>query len=87
MESALADADVAEPLRALANLGVKLALDDFGTGYSSLKYLRQYPVHTVKLDRSFLEEVPQNDSAGALVGEIAPQPILDLLIGRGAAGS
>jgi diguanylate cyclase (GGDEF)-like protein len=70
VESALADAEVAEPLRALANLGVKLALDDFGTGYSSLNYLRRYPVHTVKLDRTFLEEVPQNDSAGALVESV-----------------
>ncbi|HTU66024.1 MAG TPA: EAL domain-containing protein [Steroidobacteraceae bacterium] len=70
VESVLADAEVEEPLRALANLGVKLALDDFGTGYSSLNYLRRYPVHTVKLDRSFLDEVPQNDSAGALVESV-----------------
>ena len=70
VESVLADAEVEEPLRAIANLGVKLALDDFGTGYSSLNYLRRYPVHTVKLDRSFLDEVPQNDSAGALVESV-----------------
>ena len=37
---------------------------------SSLHYLRRYPVHTVKLDRSFLDEVPQNDSAGALVESV-----------------
>ncbi len=49
---------------------MRLALDDFGTGYSSLNYLRRYPVHTVKLDRSFLDEVPQNDSAGALVESV-----------------
>ncbi|HEY6124196.1 MAG TPA: EAL domain-containing protein [Steroidobacteraceae bacterium] len=70
VESVLADAEVEEPLRAIADLGVKLALDDFGTGYSSLKYLRRYPVHTVKLDRSFLDEIPQNDSAGALVESV-----------------
>ncbi|HEU5137134.1 MAG TPA: EAL domain-containing protein [Steroidobacteraceae bacterium] len=70
VESVLADAEVEEPLRALADLGVKLALDDFGTGYSSLNYLRRYPVHTVKLDRSFLDEIPQNDSAGALVESV-----------------
>jgi diguanylate cyclase (GGDEF)-like protein len=70
VESVLADSEVEEPLRALAGLGVKLALDDFGTGYSSLNYLRRYPVHTVKLDRSFLDEVPQNESAGALVESV-----------------
>jgi diguanylate cyclase (GGDEF)-like protein len=70
VESVLADAEVEEPLRAIAALGVKLALDDFGTGYSSLNYLRRYPVHTVKLDRSFLDEVPQNESAGALVESV-----------------
>jgi len=70
VESALADAEVEEPLRAIAALGVKLALDDFGTGYSSLNYLRRYPVNTIKLDRSFLHEVPQNDSAGALVESV-----------------
>jgi diguanylate cyclase (GGDEF)-like protein len=70
VESVLADTEVEEPLRAIAALGVKLALDDFGTGYSSLNYLRRYPVHTVKLDRSFLDEVPQNDSAGALVESV-----------------
>jgi diguanylate cyclase (GGDEF)-like protein len=70
VESVLADSEVEEPLAALAALGVRLALDDFGTGYSSLNYLRRYPVHTVKLDRSFLDEVPQNDSAGALVESV-----------------
>jgi diguanylate cyclase (GGDEF)-like protein len=70
VESVLADAEVEEPLGAIAALGVRLALDDFGTGYSSLNYLRRYPVHTVKLDRSFLDEVPQNDSAGALVESV-----------------
>jgi EAL domain-containing protein (putative c-di-GMP-specific phosphodiesterase class I) len=70
VESALADGEVEEPLRAIAALGVRLALDDFGTGYSSLNYLRRYPVHTVKLDRSFLDEVPANDSAGALVESV-----------------
>src|SRR3954470_3778518 len=70
VESALADSEVEEPLNALARLGVRLALDDFGTGYSSLNHLRRYPVHTVKLDRSFLDEIPQNDSAGSLVESV-----------------
>jgi diguanylate cyclase (GGDEF)-like protein len=70
VESALTDNEVEEPLNALARLGVRLALDDFGTGYSSLNHLRRYPVHTVKLDRSFLDEIPQNDSAGVLVESV-----------------
>jgi EAL domain-containing protein (putative c-di-GMP-specific phosphodiesterase class I) len=70
VESVLADAEVEGTLRAIAALGVQLALDDFGTGYSSLNYLRRYPVHTVKLDRTFLEEVPQNESAAALVESV-----------------
>jgi diguanylate cyclase (GGDEF)-like protein len=69
-ESVFADESAGAALVRLAQLGVHLALDDFGTGYSSLSYLRQYPIGTVKIDRTFLEEVPQNPSAATLVETI-----------------
>lgn len=69
-ESVFADEAAGATLGHLAQLGVHLALDDFGTGYSSLSYLRQYPIGTVKVDRTFLEEVPQNAASSILVETI-----------------
>jgi len=46
-----------QPLQALKALGVRLTLDDFGTGFSSLSYLRRFPISTLKIDRSFVQEL------------------------------
>jgi diguanylate cyclase (GGDEF)-like protein/PAS domain S-box-containing protein len=47
-------------LRSLEDEGFRIALDDFGTGYSNLSYLRQFPITTIKIDRSFVQEIEQD---------------------------
>lgn len=56
-----------EKLGRFRSLGVSIALDDFGTGYSSLTYLRHLPIHTLKLDRSFIESVTRSDRDRAII--------------------
>ena len=56
-----------EVMKKLNRLGVRLAIDDFGTGHSSLAYLKQFPVHEVKVDRTFVQGVGESPVDSAIV--------------------
>jgi len=58
---------VRQVLARLNEMGLRLAIDDFGTGYSSLAYLRRLPVHTIKVDRSFVMDMCKNASDATIV--------------------
>lgn len=59
-----------EAMQRIASLGVCLAVDDFGTGYSSLAYLRRLPIHRLKIDRSFVEDLPDDHEAASICSTI-----------------
>ncbi|MBI5783143.1 MAG: EAL domain-containing protein [Gammaproteobacteria bacterium] len=100
-ESAMmADPDHAlEVLTQLNNMGIHLAVDDFGTGFSSLAYLKKLPVHTLKIDKSFVigmareendtmivrstVELAHNLGLGVVAEGVESQEILDLLARQG----
>lgn len=57
-------------LRTLKDMGVVLTLDDFGTGYSSLSYLKRFPIDRIKIDRSFIRDIPVDKESMALTRAI-----------------
>lgn len=64
------DETIIDQLNGIRNLGCGLSIDDFGTGYSSLSYLRQFPITTLKIDRAFIKDLPNDEEATALVSAI-----------------
>jgi diguanylate cyclase (GGDEF)-like protein/PAS domain S-box-containing protein len=62
--------DAVSVLRTLRELGLHLEIDDFGTGYSSLSYLQRFPVETLKIDRSFVDEIYRDSESIAIVRAI-----------------
>jgi diguanylate cyclase (GGDEF)-like protein/PAS domain S-box-containing protein len=62
--------DTVERLGALSRMGIRLAIDDFGTGYSSLGYLKRFPIDTLKIDKSFVNDITTDEDDATIVTAI-----------------
>ncbi|MFE4713066.1 EAL domain-containing protein [Paenibacillus sp. NPDC056722] len=70
-ESMMMDAKLSfDILNQLTEHGIRISLDDFGTGYSSFSYLKMFPIHKVKIDRSFIQDLAVNSNDKAIVSTI-----------------
>ncbi len=62
--------NVLQTILALKRSGISIAIDDFGTGYSSLAYLKQFPIDTIKIDKSFIRGIKQHSKDASMVKAI-----------------
>jgi EAL domain-containing protein (putative c-di-GMP-specific phosphodiesterase class I) len=67
MEQTIANMNVLQSFR---NYGFKISIDDFGTGYSSMSYLKRLPVDTIKIDKSFVDDIALGSSDNAIIEAI-----------------
>ncbi|MGN7611234.1 two-component system response regulator [Magnetococcales bacterium HHB-1] len=62
--------DAISTMKKLRHLGLHISMDDFGTGYSSLNYLKRFPIHTLKIDRSFVQDITTHEEDATIVTTI-----------------
>lgn len=62
--------EIIEKLDKISDLGINISIDDFGTGYSSLSLLKRLPIHRLKIDRSFVNDVPKDAESAAIIKAI-----------------
>jgi EAL domain-containing protein (putative c-di-GMP-specific phosphodiesterase class I) len=67
-------------LDGLKNLGLSIAVDDFGTGYSSLNYLKQFPIDVLKIDRTFVDGLPEGEQDAQIARAIIAMAHLNLAV-------